>query len=138
MKIQEYVNEAMNLNEEYLVEMARIGWIPIGSTKGAEVYVRTDDSGKVPHFHIRKYGKNNKFEWETCVKFEEAEYFLHGKYKDRLSSHLKHALNDMLKENNPKDPGRTYWQTAVNAWNMNNSDIELDVDIKQPDYTKLK
>jgi hypothetical protein len=32
---------------------------------------------------------------------------------------------------------RTYWQKAIDAWNDNNSDVELPLDLEQPDYTKL-
>lgn len=135
---KDYIKEAFKLQEECLIEMARVGWIPTSTTKTVEVYVRTDDSGKIPHFHIRKYSGNNDPEWETCIKYETAEYFLHGKYQDTLPNKLKKQLDDMLREDNPKDPGRTYWDTAVVAWNQNNSDVELNINIEQPNYNELK
>ena len=126
-------------NTQDITGMARIGWIPPSLIRGIEVYVHTDDAGKIPHFHIRKYGQNNQFEWETCVKFEAAEYFLHGKYKDKLpDAKTAKLLDEMLRQINPKDRhGSTYWETAVDAWNNNNSDVELPIDIKQPDYSRL-
>lgn len=120
-----------------LDEMARVGWVPAQDVGGIEVYIRTDDSGNVPHFHIRKYGKDNVYDWETCIKFKSCEYFLHGDYKDKISSSLAKKLNYMLKQNNPKDPGRTYWQTAIIAWNNNNSKENLSIDLNQPDYSKI-
>lgn len=123
--------------EKHLLEMARIGWIPINSDKSVEVYVHTDDRGDTPHFHVRKYGKK-KFEWETCIKYTSAEYFLHGKYRNKLpNKDFAKELNKMLKSQNPKDPGRTYWQTAIVAWNSNNSKVDLPFDLEQPDYSQL-
>ena len=127
------------LETNRLDEIARIGWIPINNENSIEVYVHTNDAGNVPHFHVRKYSKGNLFSWETCIKYESAEYFLHGKHKDKLSSSkIAKELNNMLSTLNPKDPGRTYWQTAIVAWNNNNSGTELPFDLKQPDYTKLR
>ena len=118
--------------------MSRIGWIPEGTSKSIEVYIHTDDAGKIPHFHVRKYSSNGNFEWETCIKFESAEYFLHGKYKDKLPKSISRQLDAMFRMKNSKR-GRmeTYWETAVNAWNDNNSDVELPFDLEQPDYSKL-
>lgn len=119
--------------------MTRVGWVPIGTTKTIEVYVNTDDSGKVLHFHVRKYGKAHHFEWETCVKFESCDYFLHGKCKDKLPSRqVANELDAMLRQVNPTvRNSEIYWQTAVDMWNLNNSDVPLDSDLEQPDYNKL-
>lgn len=32
----------------------------------------------------------------------------------------------------------TYWEICVDEWNRNNSDVKLDPNIEQPDYTKLR
>lgn len=121
-----------------LTEMARVGWIPSNQPKGIEVYVHTDDSGNVPHFHVRKYGDHNKFEWEVCVRYDSANYFEHGPYKGKLPTKIAKELDKMLREKNPKSiAGLTYWQSAVEDWNNNNSDVELDPNIEQPDYTTL-
>lgn len=126
-------------NNEMILEMARIGWIPANEEKGIEVYVHTDDAGKTPHFHVRKYGKNNNFEWETCIQYQCAEYFLHGRYKDKLPDRkTAKELDKMLRSVNKKSRFKeTYWQTAIDEWNRNNSDVEIDPDIEQPDYTKI-
>lgn len=130
---------SLRRDQEDIFGMARIGWLP--SKKGQtniEVYVHTNDGGRIPHFHVRKYGKNNKFEWEVCVKYEQPEYFIHGIYRDVSSMRgLEYTLDRLLRINNPKDPGRTYWQSAIIAWNMNNSDSDLPYDLEQPDYTQL-
>ena len=118
----------------FLNEMARVGWVPTNTTKTIEVYVRTDDEGKIPHFHVRKYGRNNDSEWDVPIKYESAEYFHHGYYTDIISTKVAKQLNAMLKENNPKDPGRTYWESAIVAWNSNNSDVELPITLEQPNY----
>ena len=127
------------INENAFVEMARIGFIPVGSTNSVEVYVHTNDSGKIPHFHIRKYGNNNQFEWETCVKFDSAEYFIHGHYNDKIpDKKIIKELDKMLRTVDKKDRNnRTFWQKAIDAWNDNNSDVELPLNLEQPDYTTL-
>ena len=137
MDIYEALNELNRFDEDYFCEMARIGWIPPIDTKGVEVYVMTNDRGNVPHFHIRKYGDNHQFEWETCIQYTSAEYFKHGKYINDLPRVYGKKLDGMLRQNNPKDPGRTYWQSAIVAWNVNNSEIELPFDLVQPDYSVL-
>lgn len=121
-----------------IMGMARIGWIPPGNEKGIEVYVHTNDAGKIPHFHVRKYGKNNQFEWETCIRYDRADYFLHGRYKDILPRGIGAELDKMFRKKNPKRRGITYWESAVDDWNNNNSDIELPMDIEQPDYRNLR
>ena len=133
--------KVINAFREDINEMARVGFIPIGSENTIEVYVHTNDAGKVPHFHVRKYGRNNSFEWETCIKLEKAEYFLHGRYKDKLPNRkTAKALHDMLSSEYGK-PGfsGTYWHFAIAMWNANNSSVEIEVndDSKQPDYSKL-
>lgn len=101
--MNEYINEAMKLYEENLIEMARVGWVPPTNSQSIEVYIRTNDSGKIPHFHVRKYDKNNNFDWETCIRFESAEYFLHGKYTDVLpKKKIKQALDTMLRTQTQK------------------------------------
>ena len=119
--------------------MARVGFIPVGTTNTIEVYVWTNDPGKVPHFHVRKYGKNGHYEWETCIRYDSADYFLHGRHKDKLpDKKIAKQLDEMLRQVNPKLRNQTtFWQSCIDQWNLNNSDVELDPDIEQPDYTQL-
>ena len=121
-----------------LTEMARIGWVPVSRPKSVEVYIHTDDSGKIPHFHIRKYSKEGKFDRESCIRIDSPEYFFHGQYRDRISTALAKQLDKKLRtvdENSVK--GSTYWEKVVDAWNDNNSDVKVPKDAKQPDYTQL-
>ena len=132
--------EKDDLSEEKheLLEMARIGFIPIGDNKGIEVYVNTDDSGNTPHFHVRKRSSHNDFEWDICIRFDSAEYFEHGRHKGTLSSKIAKELDKMLRTVDKKDKnGSTYWEIAISEWNRNNSDVELPDDLEQPDYTML-
>ena len=127
------------ITEQSFLEMARIGFVPVGTTNSVEVYVHTNDSGKIPHFHIRKYGANNTFEWETCVKFEVAEYFIHGHYDKKIPDRkIIKELDKMLRTIDKKDRNyRTYWEKSMDAWNDNNSDVTLPLDLQQPNYINL-
>ena len=125
-----------------ILEMARIGFFPLGDSKGIEVYVHTDDPGKIPHFHLRKKGSGRGgYEFDICVKFESAEYFTHGKHKGTIPTKMCKELNNMLKSVDKSDGyRRTYWEIALDEWNRNNSDMKLDIEEykdKQPDYSKL-
>ena len=135
----EFVIGRIRIIESDIDGMARVGWVPKGTTKTVEVYVRTNDPGNTPHFHVRKYGKNNNFEWETCIKYEEADYFLHGKYTDKLpDKKIAKDLDKMLRLFDPDWINQTtYWQVAISEWNKNNSDRLLPLDLEQPDYTQL-
>lgn len=126
-------------NDYIIYGMARIGYIPPNTTKTIEVYVNTDDPGKIPHFHVRKYGKNRKFDWEVCIRFESAEYFSHGAYKGKLPNQkIAKELDKMLRTVDKSSRGGfTYWELAIDEWNRNNSDILLPEDLEQPNYNLL-
>lgn len=96
-------------SSENVYEMARVGYFPYGTEK-IEIYVRSDDPGKIPHFHVRKRGS-----WETCIKFESAEYFLHGSYKKKLPKRsLVKDMDKMLrKEKVILGIRTTYWKFAI-------------------------
>ena len=137
-KMQEFYSDDLNEEKQELLEMARIGFIPIGDNKGIEVYVNTDDSGNTPHFHVRKRSSHNDFEWDICIKFDSAEYFEHGRHTGTLPSKIAKELDKMLRTVDKKDKnGNTYWEIAISEWNRNNSDVELPDDLEQPDYTML-
>lgn len=129
----------VNKIKEPLMEMARIGFIPVGTTKTVEVYVHTDDPGNVPHFHVRKYGSNNQFEWETCIRYDSPTYFSHGHYGGKIPDRkIIKQLDSMLRMVDPDSRNNeTFWHECVDEWNKNNSNIKLDKNIEQPDYTKL-
>lgn len=127
------------VGEDTLCEMARVGFVPVGASETVEVYVHTDDTGQVPHFHVRKYhAGGNGFGWEVCVKYLSAEYFFHGCERAGIPSGANISGKDLNRFFDAKKAdGRTYWQIAVNAWNDNNSGIELPADIQRPDYSEL-
>ena len=133
--IRQYTEEEL----EEIYGMSRIGWIPEGTENTIEVYVHTNDPGNIPHFHVRKYGRNNNYDWEVCIKFESAEYFSHGRYSGKLPNRkVAKQLDDMLRDINKSSRYQgTYWERAIDEWNMNNSQIQLPLDLEQPDYSKL-
>ena len=111
-------------------DMARIFFL----TPEVEVYIRTDDGGNFPHFHVREWG-NGKVVREVCIRFDKAAYDdPRGK---TLPNGLAEMLDDRLRRQNPhRIRPETYWETAIHAWNDNHSGL-LDDDLKQPDYRKL-
>ena len=123
-----------------LYGMSRVGYIP---TKGKtlEIYVNSDDPGKLPHFHVRN--KDDWGEFHTCVRIDCAEYFKHGSKTDSFNSREKKALQDFMNSYPKKKlftEGGTRmnnWEYITMLWNDNNSDVEIDEDTIQPDYTLL-
>ena len=126
-------------DDNILYEEPRIGFVPVNSNKTIEVYIHPNDGGNVPHFHVRKYSASGKgFEWETCIRFDSADYFLHGKYKDKLPNRkVAKELDKMLRTINTTDiRKRTYWLLAIDDWNANNSSVTVDRTTEQPDYSQ--
>lgn len=114
-----------------LTEMARIGF----TEDGYEVYVWTDDAGKIPHFHYRTKDKKT---FNSCIKIEVPEYFFHKGKEDTLNSKQRKMLINFLKSNDVDSPGDTHWTSLIKEWNRNNSDIRISIDTPMPDYTQLK
>lgn len=120
-----------------LDEMARVGFI--GGK--LEVYVWTDDPGNIPHVHIRD-ANSQGHEFETCVRLDKADYFLHGHYTDKLNSSQKKALMSFMQDS-PKSPRyNTNYDLAVDMWNLNNSNVTITPQQNNgttliPDYTGL-
>lgn len=120
-----------NLNEIYtLNEMARIGFV-----KDLEIYVRTNDAGKVPHFHICDRETNGD-KFHTCVRLDKAEYFHHTGKTDVLNSQQRKALVEFM-STQCKYGLFSNWSFTLMLWNANNSDVEIDLDAPMPDYIKL-
>ena len=129
-------NDWLNENE-LLVEMARIGY-----ADNLEIYVLTDDPGYIPHIHIRDRETKGKV-FDTCIKFDSANYFQHGHHDDKLNSKQKKIINDFLHSSPSNGLVSTNFEYAIILWNDNNS--KQNVEIKKdengnviiPDYTKL-
>lgn len=114
-----------------LFEMARIGYIG-----DLEIYIRTDDPGNIPHFHIwDKETMGDRF--HGCIRIDKAEYFFHeGKYST-LNSKQRKELVKFLKSPY-RTTGLTNWERLVLEWNDNNSEINLSDDYLMPDYFTLR
>ncbi len=112
-------------------EIARLGFL---QDKKYEVVICTDDGGFLPHMHIWDYTtRGGKF--HCCVRLDKAEYFKHTGKEDTLNSIIKKDLIAFL--NSPSKYFETNWDGLLVLWNENNSEVELDLDIEMPDYTKL-
>ena len=128
----ETLNEKTSMKENYdmLYEMAAIGNI----NSNLCIYVRMNDPGKIPHFHIVDQSTLGKV-FHTCVKIKVAEYFHHTGKEGVLNSIQRKDLIKFLKG---KDKwGESNWKVLIKEWDRNNSDVEIDINTPMPDYTKL-
>lgn len=110
--IDNYVYEQFDI----LNEMSQIGCVD-----RFQIYVRTNDPGKIPHFHMwdkATHGQN----FHTCIRIDKAEYFHHTGKEDVLSSKEKKLLVQFLNSIDPLD-NITYWEVLVKEWDRNNSDV---------------
>lgn len=135
----EYKNQLEQLNEDLMLEqllneMAKIG----DMDKEYEVWVRTNDPGNKPHFHIwdsNSYGKK----FHTCVEILQPKYFHHtGKEGVLNSSERKDLVKFLSSEDEDEDDGRTYWDTLIREWNRNNSSKKIPLDLEMPDYRNMR
>lgn len=115
--------------------MARVGF----TSDRYEIYVNTNDGGKIPHFHYRDANDWNKF--HTCIRIDRPEYFHHDGKSDVLNSKQKRALQKFMKSkvslNRYKDKFSNNWELICFMWDINNSDIQIDDIIQQPNYINL-
>lgn len=112
-------------------EMARVGI----TDDDYEIYINTNDGGKIPHFHYRK--ANDWKAFHTCIMIEKPEYFHHGSKQDVLNSKQKKELVEFLNAKPKNKRYETHWEYLVSMWNDNNSDVEIDETIQMPDYQQL-
>lgn len=131
INLDTYLELPIDQEERYLMEMANIGSID----NMLVAIIRMNDPGNIPHFHIVDKATLGR-DFHTCVKIETPEYFHHEGKEGVLNSKQRKNLNDFLKNKN--DLGVTNWKYLVTTWNINNSNKNVDKDIEQPDYTKLK
>lgn len=135
MKI--YKHSDLELNDTSKKEI--VGSARVGYSGDFEIYVNTDDPGKLPHFHIR-----DKADWSnfhSCIRLDCAEYFLHAGKEDILNSRQRKELQKFM-ESKVTVPGlsklfENNWQFACSMWNANNSDVIVSDDIEMPDYRTL-
>ena len=106
---------------ELLDEMARVGYM--GKKKEFEIYVRTDDPGRIPHFHVRDSSTQGK-EFEACVELKTNRYFSHGKYNDKLNTSQRKQLAQFMESPNEYFPNN--YMATIYAWNTNNSSEKVE------------
>lgn len=114
-----------------LEEMSRLGYVG-----EYEVYVNTNDSGKIPHFHLRKADDWNEF--HTCICILEPKYFHHGNKQDVLNSKQRKELQAFMESKPKYAHEENNWYRLVVLWNENNSDVEIPDSVVQPDYRNLR
>lgn len=129
-----------NAQKSDIEGMSRVGYL-LTQGKTLEIYVNTNDPGKIPHFHIRD--KDNWGDFHTCVRIDKAEYFKHGTKCDSLNMKEKKALQEFMYGDNKHRLYDEYgnrlnnWQYICMMWDDNNSDVEIAEETIQPDYTQL-
>lgn len=115
--------------------MARVGF----TSDRYEVYVNTNDGGKIPQFHYRDANDWSKF--HTCIRIDRPEYFHHEGKSDVLNSNQRKALQKFMKSkvslDRYKDKFSNNWELICFMWDINNSDIQIDDNTQQPNYTNL-
>lgn len=124
--------------EDYLLEMATVG-----NFENYEVFVRTNDAGNKPHFHVwdaTSRGTDKQKGFHTCVRIDICDYFLHEGKMDKFNSKGRKELVSFLqsKSKNKRFNNFTNWEVLLSLWNMNNSKVEIDEDIEMPNYLNLK
>lgn len=114
-----------------LYEMARVGIM-----NEYEIFVNTDDSGRIPHFHIWDYStKGNKF--HTCIKITKPEYFHHTGKEGILNTKMKKELVKFMQAAPKNKNFNTNWELIIAMWNLNNSIEEIDEQQPMPNYLLL-
>lgn len=123
------------LRRQNIEGMARIGFTP----DNYEVYVNTDDGGKIPHLHYRLKTDWNKF--HTCIQIEKPEYFHHTGKESVLNSKQIRSLIRFLKSpvalSQYAEKFSSNFELIIFLWNINNSDVIVDPETKIPDYYQL-
>jgi len=139
---KQLIREQDEQDRHMITEMARIGFLldstrAKGQSKKYEIYIRTNDTGKIAHFHIMDVTTQGK-EFHTCVCFASPKYFHHNGKEDFLNTKEKKLLMSFFKQKaGGKLSNLTNWEYAVFEWNKNNSDVHIDEDLEMPDYTLL-
>lgn len=134
----------LEIPENFLEERVKgsLNKVNFASNDGlAKVYVYGGTAeGPEPHCHVVrsgiKVGAN-----DVCVRLDIADYFPHGKYKDKFTGKEKKIFDAFMRFVNPNNGTKSNWEVAVDLWNGlggNSSNKKKIVSaIKQPDYTKL-
>lgn len=122
----------ISLQEQLLLEMAKIGNI-----KDLVLYVRTNDPGNCPHFHIVDEATLGQ-QFHCCVRIDCAQYFKHTGKEDVLNSKRRRELIEFLQTSSEDEPEKTNWKVVLVEWNRNNSTKKVSLDLQMPNYKELK
>lgn len=124
------------LDEEYLKEQLLNEMARIGSMGDLLIYIRTNDPGNYPHFHIiDENALGRKF--HCCVRIDCAKYFIHTGKEDTLNSSRRKELIKFLTSPSEDEPQKTNWQVVLVEWNRNNSKRKISMDLPMPNYKEL-
>lgn len=126
-------DQSIARNRELFCEMARVG----NMNNELEVWVRTDDGGNLPHFHIwDKNSQGGKF--HTCVQIKQPAYFHHTCKEGVLNTSQRKELVEFLKSK-PTSTKKfsSFWEAILTMWNLNNSAMMVDEEQPMPDYTTI-
>ncbi len=117
--------------EPLLEYYARVGFF--GKRNELEIYIRTDDAGYIPHFHIRDTATQGK-KFDACIELAENKYFSHGSHTDTLNARQRKWLAEFMegKCQNPK--WENNYEFAIDMWNANNSQMNIEYNGTIPDY----
>ena len=67
----------------------------------------------------------------------QPKYFHHPGKQDNLNGkQLKELVDFLMSKYKGRD--ETNWQHIIDAWNDNNSDVELNINSKIPNYTDIE
>lgn len=127
-KTEKLLNENIR---QVLDEMARVGNLD----DKLEIYIRTNDSGNIPHMHIWDSATLGQ-KFHTCIRLDKPEYFHHTGKEDVLNSKQKKDLTRFLSSKHRRF-NMTNWEVILIYWNDNNSKVTIDEDSEMPDYTLL-
>lgn len=114
-----------------LLKMAQVGKF---SSYTVSVY---GGEGNIPHFHF--YTKDRSI--SGCIRIDKAEYFVHGKCKDKLSAQDKKKFVEWIKST--ETPFKKYtneltvWEYIRILWDENNEDCRISDDTLMLDYSLL-
>ena len=115
-----------------ILEEAEIPGLNLPGLGDCKVHIFDNEGPYIPHFHI-KNDSGNKL--NCAVKLFEADYFIHGQYKDKLNSKQRKELDKWLRSKS-KDSFTTNWEEIVARWNntFNRQGLKLPT---MPNYKDL-
>lgn len=120
--------------ESILEYYARVGFF--GKNGELELYIRTDDAGFIPHFHIRDAATQGE-RLNTCIEISTNKYFLHGGYSDTLNTKQRKALAEFM-ESSCDEHFENNYEKVVYEWNSNNSSMNVVYNGSIPNYREIE